>query len=76
MENPFERCSEDSISPIKALKGSIEIFIEAFIIQSVSAVIYKAGELRMEIKAIDTRIAPVRKYGRLRTRQFHILSLM
>ena len=41
---PVVRCSEGSMSPTKALKGSIEILIDASIIHSIPAAIHNTGE--------------------------------
>jgi hypothetical protein len=54
-------CSEGSISPTKALNGSIEILIDASIIHNIPAAIQRAGEFGMKIIAIDASKAPTKK---------------
>jgi len=61
IENPMVLCSDGSISPTKALKGSMEIFIEASIIHSIPAAIQRTGEFGIISKASEARIAPDKK---------------
>ncbi len=61
MVNPRVRCRSGSISPTKALKGSMDILMEASIIHSMPTAIHRAGELGISISAIDASMAPVRK---------------
>ncbi len=58
---PSVLCLSGSISPTKALNGSMEILIEASIIQSIPTAIIKEGELGIISKAIDAIIAPTIK---------------
>ena len=44
MAKPVVLCSDGSMSPTNALKGSIEIFIDASMIQSIPAAIQSTGE--------------------------------
>ena len=75
MANPRVRCSEETLSPTKALKGSIEMLIDASITHNMPAAIHSAGELGIKTSAIDANMAPARKYGLLRPRRVHVLSL-
>ena len=61
IENPTVRCSDGSISPTNALKGSIEIFIDASIIHSIPAATQRVGEFGIKIIAIDASKAPTKK---------------
>jgi hypothetical protein len=45
-------------------------------IQSIPAAIQSDGEFGINRRAADARMAPTRKYGRLRPRRFQVLSLM
>ena len=47
--------------PTKALKGSIEIFIEASMIHKTTAAIQSTDELGIKNKAMEARIAPVKR---------------
>jgi hypothetical protein len=76
IENPILRCSEGSISPTKVRKGSIEIFIDASIIQSIPATAQSAEKFGMKIIAVDAKIAPTGKNCRLHPSLFQVLSLM
>ena len=54
------------MSPTKALKGSMDTLMEASMIHNMPAATHNAGELGITINANEARMAPVRKYGRLR----------
>ena len=58
MVNPSVLWRSGSISPTKALKGSIEILIDASIIHSIPTAIQRDGELGIKIRAIDAIMAP------------------
>ena len=59
--NPVTRCADGRLSPTKARNGSMEMLIEASMIQSMPAAIQSAGELGMATSASDARMAPPRK---------------
>ena len=73
--NPVVLCFEGRLSPTKARNGSIEILIDASMIHNIPAANQSVGELGMISKDKEARIAPARKYGLLRPRKFHVLSL-
>ena len=75
MARPVVRCSEGRLSPTKARKGSIEMLMEASMIQSMPAATQRVGELGIRTRAMEARTAPTRKYGRRRPRRFHVRSL-
>ena len=72
---PVVRCSEGRLSPTKARNGSIEMLMEASMIHSIPAATHRVGELGMITRAREARMAPTRKYGRLRPNRFHVRSL-
>ena len=82
MEKPSVRCELGNLSATRALNGSIAILKEASIIMSIPAPTHKAGikaannpalGIRMSPKLAST--APAKKYGRLRPKRVHVLSL-
>ena len=58
---PVVRCSEGRLSPTNARNGSMEMLMEASMIQSMPAATHSAGELGITSSAAEARIAPVRK---------------
>jgi hypothetical protein len=76
MTKPAVRWSVSSLSATKARNGSIETLIEASRIQSSPAAIQRSPESGMKKRATLARMAPVRKYGRLRPSRFHVRSLI
>ena len=76
IEKPIVLCSFGSISPTKARKGSIEMFMEASIIHNIPAATQSRGELGINIIAVEARIAPTRKNGLLLPSLFQVLSLI
>jgi hypothetical protein len=61
MAKPVVRCSEGRLSPTKARNGSIEMLMEASMIQSMPAATQSAGEFGIAIRASEAKIAPPRK---------------
>ena len=61
MAKPVVRCLEGSMSPTKARKGSMEMLMEASMIQSIPAATHNVGELGMRTSATEARTAPPRK---------------
>ena len=59
--NPVIRCDAGRLSPTKARNGSIEMLMEASMIQSMPAAIQSAGECGMTRSASEARIAPTKK---------------
>src|SRR6516162_7952255 len=75
MAKPCVRCSSGSRSATNARNGSMLTLIEESRIHSNPAATHSVDERGIKINAHELRIAPVRKYGRLRPNQVHVLSL-
>src|ERR1700722_7448028 len=76
MAKPPVRWEGGSLSPTKARKGSMLIFIDASIIQSSPAAIHSTEEFGMRNNARDASKAPTKKKGLLLTqRGCHVRSL-
>ena len=58
---PVMRCEAGRLSPTKARNGSIEMLMDASMIQSMPAATQSAGEFGMPTSASDARIAPTKK---------------
>ena len=65
MAKPVVCCDGFNLSPTKALKGSIEIFMEASSTHNKIAAIHKATEFGIRNNAIDDNTAPTKKKGLL-----------
>src|ERR1035437_1172558 len=76
IEKPVVLCSEGSISPTNALKGSIETLIEASIIHNIPAATHKTGLFGITKSANEASIAPVKKNGLLLPSLPQVLSLI
>ena len=61
MAKPVVRCEGGSISPTKALKGSMLMLIEASIIQSVPTAIHKIYALGIKHNPMEASMAPSAK---------------
>ncbi len=61
MANPVTRCAAGRLSPTKARNGSIEMLMDASMIQSIPAATHRAGEFGMMISASDASRAPTKK---------------
>ena len=61
MAKPFVRWLLGSMSPTNARKGSIEILMDASMIQSIPAANHQKGELGMISSAIEASMAPTKK---------------
>ena len=66
---PYERCSSGSLSATSARNGSMLMLMLASSTHSRPAAIHNVGECGMNTRAMELRMAPIRKNGRRRPRR-------